>query len=152
LNYGFSRHSARARAAFFIEKIQDFSQRVGVRGIPKISAFSADIDEADLLQLFEVVGERGSRDTEFILELAGDHSGRVSGEEQAENLEARFGAESGEAVGGACDEQGIGPLHISMIAEIWKHVNSFLLSTFLAVSASYKPKAPKPWKRFRFRF
>jgi hypothetical protein len=51
----------------------------------------------------------------------------VGGEEQAKNLEARFGAESGEAVGGARDEEGIGLLHISMIAEIRKDVNSFLL-------------------------
>jgi hypothetical protein len=60
----------------------------------------------------------------------------VSGEEQAENLEARLGSESREAVGGARDQERIGLLHISMIAEIQKNVNSFFSSTFLAMPAS----------------
>jgi hypothetical protein len=42
----------------------------------------------------------------------------VGSEEQAKNLEARFCAESGEAVCGASDEKRIGARHISIIAEI----------------------------------
>jgi len=40
----------------------------------------------------------------------------------AANLEAGLGAESGKAVRGARDEEGIRSLHISMIAEIWNYV------------------------------
>jgi hypothetical protein len=42
----------------------------------------------------------------------------VSGEEQAHNLQAGLGTESGEAVGRACDEEGIGLRHISISAEM----------------------------------
>ena len=125
MNDGFGRHGAGARAAFFIEKAQDFAQGIGVRGIPEISAFAADTDEANLFQFFKMVGERRSRDAEFVLEFAGDHSRWVSGEEQAENLEARLGAESGETVGGASNEKRVGFPHISMIAEIRKDVKPF---------------------------
>jgi hypothetical protein len=118
LNNGFGGNGATARAAFFVEKIQDFAQRIGIRGIPKIGAFAANVDEANLFQLFEMMGKRGSRDFEFVLEFAGDHSVRVGGEEQAENLEAGLGSKSGEAVGRTSDEERIGLLHISMIAEI----------------------------------
>jgi hypothetical protein len=77
----------------------------------------------------------------------------VSSKEQAENLEARLGAESGKAVGGAGDEEWIGFLHyISMFAEIWKHVNPFLFSTFLAVSASYKRGHPSSGNGLFFAF
>jgi hypothetical protein len=46
----------------------------------------------------------------------------MGGKEETKNLEAGLGAESGKAVGGARDEERIWSLHISMIAEIWKHV------------------------------
>jgi hypothetical protein len=152
LNDGFNGDGASARAAFLIEKIQDFAQRVGVRGIPKIGAFAADVDEADLLQLFQMVRERGSRNPEFLLDFAGDHTGWVGCQEQPENLEAGLGAESGEAVGGAGDEERVGSLHISMIAEIWKCVKGFPLSNVFRGVCILRPGAPKLWKRHAFGF
>jgi hypothetical protein len=124
LNDGLRGDGTGARAAFFIEKVQDFAQRIGVRGIPKIGALAAYVDEADLPQLFQMVGERRSRNAEFLLDFSGDQAGRVGRQEQAENLEAWLRAESRKAVGGSGNEKGIGPLHISMIAEIWKDVKS----------------------------
>ena len=104
MNDGFGRHGATARAAFFVEKIHDFAQRAGVRGIPKIGAFAADVDEANLLELFEMVGKGGGWNAELFLDFAGDQAGRVGGEKETENLETRLGTESREAVGGARDE------------------------------------------------
>jgi hypothetical protein len=51
----------------------------------------------------------------------------MGGEEKAEDLETRLGAECGETVGGASDEERVGALHISMIAEIWKYVKPLLV-------------------------
>jgi hypothetical protein len=51
----------------------------------------------------------------------------VGSEEEAQDLETRLRAEGGEALGGAGDEQRIGLAHVSIVAEIWKHVKLFLL-------------------------
>jgi hypothetical protein len=50
----------------------------------------------------------------------------MSGQEQAKNGQAGFGAESSKAIGGTCDLHGVGPAHISIIAEIWKHIKAIL--------------------------
>jgi len=68
-----------------------------------------------------MVRESGGGDAQFVLDFAGDHAGGVSGKEQAKDLQARFGAERGETVGAAGDEERIGLAHISMIAEVWKY-------------------------------
>jgi len=118
LDDGIGGNGAVARAAFFVEKVHDFAQSVGIGRIPEKSAFAADIDEADLFQFFQVMRKRGRRYAQFFLDFAGNHTLGMSGKEQAENLEARLCAESGEAVGGAGDQEGIGLAHISIIAEI----------------------------------
>ena len=46
----------------------------------------------------------------------------MRGEKQADDLQAGLGAEGGEAVGRARDEEWIDTLHISMIVEIRKYV------------------------------
>jgi len=76
------------------------------------------MDEADLFQFLKVVRKGGSGDAKLFLDFARDHAVGMSGKEEAENLEARLRAEGGEAVGGASDEKRIGPLHISIVAEI----------------------------------
>ena len=111
-------NGAVARAAFVVEKGKQFAERVGAGGVPEKSAGAAHTNEADLAELFEMVRESGSGDVESVLNFAGDHSGGVSREEQADNLQARLGTKSGEAVGRACDEEGIRLGHISMFAEI----------------------------------
>jgi hypothetical protein len=107
-----------SRAAFVVEKAEHFAERVSAGGVPEKSAGAADANEADLAKLFEMVGESGGGDVEFVLNFAGDHAGGVSGEKEAENLQARLSTESGEAVSGASNEEGIRPGHISIIAEI----------------------------------
>ena len=47
----------------------------------------------------------------------------MSGEEQPKNLQTWLGAKCGKPIGGASNQQRIWLAHISMIAEIWKHVN-----------------------------
>jgi len=57
LDDGFRRHSAGAGAAFFVKKTEELAEGVGAGGIPKKCAFTADVYEADLLELFEVMGK-----------------------------------------------------------------------------------------------
>jgi hypothetical protein len=123
LDDGFGGHGARTRAAFLIEKIHDFAQGIGVRGVPEIGALAADMDEADLFQFFEMVGKGGSGDAEFLLDFADHHAGRVGSEEEPKNPETRLRAQGGEAVGGAGNQQRVGLGHVSIIAEIGKDVN-----------------------------
>jgi hypothetical protein len=152
LDNGFSGDGVGARAALFVKEIEDFAKRVRIRGIPEKSALAAHMDEAHLFELFQMMRKSGSGDAELFLNFAGDHSSGMGSQEQAENLEAGLGAESGEAVGGAGNEEWIGPLHVSIFAEIWKKVKPFLgLNVFrwrrILVGAS-----PRPWKRAVFRF
>jgi len=114
----FCRNRAAARAAFFIEKIHDFAEGVGVRGIPEVGALAAHIDETHLFQFLKVVRKGGSGDAELFLDFTGNHAVGMSGKEEAKYLEARLRAEGGEAVGRASDEKRIGLPHISIVAVI----------------------------------
>jgi len=118
LDDGIGGNGAAAGAALLVEKVHDFPQGIGIGRVPEKRAFAAHVDKPDLFQLFQVVGKGGCRDSKFFLHFAGNHSVGVGGKEQPENLEARLSAESGEAVGGAGDEERIGLTHSSIIAEI----------------------------------
>jgi hypothetical protein len=115
---GFFRDGAISRAAFVVEKTKHFAESVGAGRIPEKCAGAADANEADLAELFEMVRKGGGRDVEFILNFTSDHSGGVRGEKQTHNLQAGLGAESGEAIGRASNEEWVGLGHISIIAEI----------------------------------
>jgi hypothetical protein len=69
--------------------------------------------------------KRGGRDLQFALNVSGDEAFRVRGEKLADDLQAGLGAEGGEAVGRARDEEWIDTFHISMIVEIRKYVKLF---------------------------
>src|SRR5258708_27842402 len=71
LNKGFRRHSAAAGAALFIQKAQNFAQRIGVRGVPQKSSVPADVNQADLLQFFQMMRERGGGNVQLFLDLPG---------------------------------------------------------------------------------
>jgi hypothetical protein len=142
LDDGIDGNGAAARATLFVEKVHDFSQCVGISRVPQESALAAHFDKTDLFQFFQVVGKGGSGYREFFLDLAGNHSIGMSGKEQPENLEPKLGAESGEAVGGPGDQEGVGFAHSSIIAEIWKDVKLFLLGTIRIQFASYSVRLP----------
>lgn len=118
MNEGFRREGAAASAAFLIEKIHHFAESAGVGGVPKVGAFAADSDESNLLQFFQVMRERGGRNSELFLNFAGNHPCGVGGEEEAEDLQAGLSAECSEAFCGAGHEAGIDAFHISMFAVI----------------------------------
>lgn len=118
LDNGFGGDGGSARAALLVKEIEDFAERAGIRGIPEKSALAAHMDEAHLFELFQMMRKRGSGDAELFLDFTGDHSGGMGGQEQAKNLEAGLGAESGEAAGGADNEERIGLFHVSIVAEI----------------------------------
>jgi hypothetical protein len=142
LDDGIGGNGAAARATLFVEKVHDFSQGVGISRIPEKSALASHVDEADLFQFFQVMRKCGRRDAEFFLDFAGNHAFWMSGKEQPENLEARLSPESGEAVGGPGDQEGVGFAHSSIIAEIWKDVKLFLLGTIRIQFASYSVRLP----------
>jgi len=73
-------------ATFFVQEAENLSKRVGVRGIPKKRAIATNVDEADLLQLFKVMGKSGSWYFEFVLDFAGDHARGVSGKQKPHDL------------------------------------------------------------------
>lgn len=60
----------------------------------------------------------GGGNAELFLDFPGDHPGGVSGKQQTHDLQARLGPDSGKTVGATGDEEGVGLLHISIIAEI----------------------------------
>jgi hypothetical protein len=152
LDDGFGGNGAAAGAALLVEEVHDFAQGIGIGRIPEISAFAAYMDKANLFQLFQVMRKRGRGDSEFLLDLAGNHAFRMSGKEQAENLEAGLGTEGGEAVGGACNEERIGASHISMLAEIQNDVKCFLGVNAFPSAGILRGVPPRPWKRSLFRF
>jgi len=115
---GFFGDGAISRAAFVVEKTQHFAESVGAGRIPEECASAADANEADLAELFEMVRKGGRRDVEFILNLTSDHSSGVRGQKQTHNLQTGLGAESGEAIGRAGNQEWIGFGHNSIIAEI----------------------------------
>jgi len=125
VNERFQREGAAAGAAFFIEKIHNLAEGAGICGVPKVGAFAADSDEPNLFQLFQMMRERGGRNSELFLNFAGNHPCGVGGKEQTEDLQAGLSAERSKALCGAGHEMGIDAFHISMIAEIWKYVKSF---------------------------
>jgi len=153
LDDGFGGNSAGARAAFFVKEIQDLAQRIGVRGIPEKSALATHVDQPNLFQLFQVMGERGSGDTELFLDFASDHSRGVGRKEQAENLQARLSAERGEALGGAGNQEWVGATHISIIAEIRKDVKAFFsFQRFRACPHLKESTTPGRGNALRFHF
>src|SRR5580704_7433504 len=48
LDDGIRGHGAAARAAFFVEKVHDLPQGVGISRVPEKSAFAAHLDETNL--------------------------------------------------------------------------------------------------------
>jgi len=60
----------------------------------------------------------------------------VGGKEQAENLQAGLRAESGEAIGGSGNQQGIRASHVSIFAEIQNDVKAYLRPSFSGLTAS----------------
>src|SRR5258707_11083558 len=82
LNKGFRRHSAAAGAALFIQKAQNFAQCVGVRGVPQKSSIPADVNQADLLQFFQMMRERGGGNVPLFLNLTPHRPGWVDPEQK----------------------------------------------------------------------
>jgi len=125
-----------ARAACLIKKAKHFAQRIGIRGVPQKCSDAPYIDQADLFQFFQVMRKRGRWNLQLFLHFSRDHSGWVSGKQQPQNGQPRFGAERGKAVRRAGDQEWIGLLHISIIAEIQKKCQLFFLPTLLPLPAS----------------
>jgi hypothetical protein len=136
LRHGFGWHGAVARAALFVKEVQNLAESVGIGGVPKIGTLTPNGDEADLLQFLKMVRQRGSGYSQFVLDFAGDHPGGMGREKRTQDLKPGFGAQGGEAVGGACNQQGVWFLHNSIIAERQKYVKPLSLSTFGGLFAS----------------
>jgi hypothetical protein len=143
LNHGLRGHGARARAAFFVEKIYDLAQGIGVRGVAEIGALAADLDEADLSQLFEMVGERGSWNSEFLLDFAGDHAGGTGSEKEAKNLETGAPPRAEKRSAERVNSSGAIFAVLRLLQKYRKTSRSNVFSTNRILAAG----VPKVWKR-----
>ena len=74
-------------------------QHFRVRGIPQEAPFPLHINEVLVLQLLQVMRDGGRLHAEFILDLAGDQSFRMSPQEMIDNSQARLGSQSSQDVG-----------------------------------------------------
>src|SRR3982750_4345066 len=77
-----------AGAAFGIEEAEQLPQRVGVGRIPEIGAFPAYLHEVFVLELVEVMRERGGRNVQLRAHVAGDHALRMRREQQPHDAKA----------------------------------------------------------------
>src|SRR5947199_10101078 len=66
-----------AGAAFGIEEAEQLPQCVGIGRIPEIGAFPAHLHEVFVLELVEVMGQRGGRNVQLRAHVAGDHALRM---------------------------------------------------------------------------
>lgn len=71
-----------------------------------------------MAQFFEMMRERGGRDAQFALQVSGDETARIAGQQEADDAEPRFVAESGETVGEGRGVERDGRFHNSSIVEI----------------------------------
>src|SRR5258708_39819912 len=119
LNKGFRRHRAAPGAALFIQKAQNFAQRVGVRGVPQKSSVSADVNQADLLQFFQMMRERGGGNVQLLLNLTGHRAGGMHREKKTQDGQTRFGAQRGKTVRRAGNQSRGGLFYIFVLYEKW---------------------------------
>ena len=137
MNDCFGRHYAIASATLLVEKAEDLLQRSGVRLVPKKSSGAADVHESHIPEFFQMMRKRRTGYVQLLLNFPGDHTRRVSSEQQADDLQARFGAESGETVAAAGHQERVRFGHISIIAELWKIRNLFLSETLSLFGTSH---------------
>ena len=79
-----------ARAALGVQETEQFLQNGGVGGVPQKGAFAAYRDQILILELFQVVRQRGGRNVQFALDLANHHAIRMRGQKRAQDPQARL--------------------------------------------------------------
>src|SRR6266480_6451142 len=79
-----------AGAALGVEKRQQLPQGLGIRRVTKIGALATHADQLLVLELVQVMGERGSGDAEFAADFVDDHAVRMRAEQQAHDPQPRL--------------------------------------------------------------
>src|SRR5258707_1134843 len=155
LNHRLRRHCTAPGAAFLIQKIQYFPQRVCIRGVPQERPLAPHLHQPHLLQLFQMVRECRSRYAHLFLHLSHHHPLRMRRQQQPQNLQARLRAQRRKPRSAAGNQSRLGLLHISIIAEIRKKrqppPTPNLFGTLLFRHASYS-QTLRPWKPRQFAF
>src|SRR5260370_1303176 len=90
LNHRLRRHCTAPGAAFLIQKIQYFPQRVCVRRVPQERPLAPHLHQPHLLQLFQMVRECRSRYTHLFLHLSHNHPPWMRRQQQPQNLQTRL--------------------------------------------------------------
>ena len=72
-------HGFVARAAFGIQELKQLLKRVGVRGVAEERAFASHVDEIFGFELVEMMGQRGVRNIELLLNFADDQAFGMGG-------------------------------------------------------------------------
>jgi len=93
------------------------SHALEVCGIDQRAPVPLGIDEAGMLEMTEMEGERRRREIEPFADLAGGNPGRSRLDQEPEDVEPRLVRQAGEG------RQGICLFHISSIVEISADVN-----------------------------
>src|SRR5438270_2362373 len=120
LNDGLRFYGLITRAAFGIEKAEQLLQDLGVRPVAKEGSLPLYGDQILVLELVEMMRQRGIRDIEFSLDFVYDHAVGISRQEHLHDAETGFGTDRGKHVGKAGNLFGIDCVwHVSIVAEIW---------------------------------
>src|SRR5579864_2789139 len=89
---------AASRAALGVQKSQQLSKRLGSRGVAEERPFPPHGHQSLVPELFEMVRQRGRRNVELGLDLAGHETVRMRREEKPQNAEPRLRPDRGEHV------------------------------------------------------
>src|SRR4051812_25917805 len=92
-----------AGTALGVEEAEQFAQPIGVSAVAQERTFASDLDQALMLQLLQMMRERGVRYLEFSADFTDYQAVRVGGEQQAHDAESRLRSHRGQHVGVARD-------------------------------------------------
>jgi len=86
-------------ATLGVEEPEQFLQNGRVGGVAEKRALPLYFNQFFVLELFQVVRQRGRRNLEFALDLTDNHSVGMRGKQRPQDPQPRLGTEGGEHVG-----------------------------------------------------
>src|ERR1051326_1069021 len=92
-----------AGAALGVEKRQQLAQGFGIGRVAQIRTLAPDANQLLVLELFQVVGERGSGNAQLAADLVHEHPVGMRRQQQAHDPQPRLGPHCRERVGVAVD-------------------------------------------------
>jgi hypothetical protein len=97
--HSLSRYDSRIRAALRKQKRQEILEHIWVCRVAEKTSFALDVHQILVLELLQVMGNRGRLHSKFVLNLAGHHPVRVGSKKMVDNPEAWLGPQRRQDVG-----------------------------------------------------